>query len=292
VTDVLQDIAERVKALGNDWTKYSVVGSFVLYVVGYLTLRFHLTALGVGTDLAVLDERYVFTGARFAVYLVAAVPTALLMATPFALVVWGLSRVDGVRRTFTRWWLAEPAALGIVGIVFATVAIQFVMRQCFLIGNLLLARALPAEPAWLVGFLLNDHLMPLYFGALVALCAVPLMVLAALRNVEGRASLAIIKGVLAFLVGVQILLLPVNYGMLIVDKTLPRVAGVGDKPMAGGEEAWLVWEGKDGVTYLVRSAGGNRSLLTVPRSEIKRTEIVANDQIVPTLAAREKALKP
>ena len=292
MTDVLQDLGDRVKALGNDWTKYSVVGSFVLYVVGYLTLRFHLTALGVGTDLAVLDERYLFTGARFAVYLVAAIPSVLLMAAPVALIVWALSEVATVRRTFMRWWLAQPVALGVFGVIFAVLAIQLVMRQCFAIANLLLAPTQPIQPSWLAGLLLDDRLLPLYFSALVAACAVPLIILAALRTVDGRGSLTIVKGLLGFLAAVQVLLLPINYGVLIVDKTLPRVAAVGDTPMAGADEAWLVWEGKDGVTYLVRSANATRTLLTIPRSEIKRTAIVGFDRIVPALAERDKARKP
>jgi hypothetical protein len=292
VTDVLQDLADRVKALGSDWTKYSVVGSFVLYVVGYLALRFHLTAIGVGTDLAVLDERYLFTGARFAVYVVAAVPSVLLMAMPFALGAWALWKVASVRRTVTRWWLAEPAAFGVAGIIFAVLAIQLVMRQCFTIANLLLAPPQPMQPSWLVGLLLDDRLMPLYFSALVAACAVPLVILAALRQVDGLASLTMIKGLLAFLAAVQLLLLPINYGVLVVDKTLPRVTTTGDKPLNGGDEAWLVWEGKDGVTYLVRSATGTRTLLTLPRSEIKRTEIIGFDRIVPALADRDKARRP
>jgi hypothetical protein len=261
-------------------------------VLGYLALRFHLTAIGVGSDLAVLDERYLFTGARFAVYLVAAVPSILLVASPLAVVAWGISKVPGVRRTLVRWWLAEPAAFGVLGIVFAVVAIQFVMRQCFVIANLLLAPALPTQPAWLVGLLLDDGLMPLYFSGLVAASAVPLIALLALRSVEGRGRLAIVKGLLAFLAAVQLLLLPINYGVLIVDKTLPRVAGVGDTAMAAGDEAWLVWEGKDGVTYLVRSANGRRALVTLPRADVKRTEIVGFDRIVPALAERDKERKP
>ncbi len=292
MTDVLQDLTDRVKALGSDWTKYSVVGSFVLYVVGYLALRFHLTAIGVGTNLAVLDERYLFTGARFAVYLVAAVPSVLLMAAPVAIAAWALWKVGNVRRTITRWWLAEPAAFGVAGIVFAVLAIQLVMRQCFAIANLLLAPTQPMQPSWLVGLLLDDRLMPLYFSALVAACAVPLIILAALRHVDGRGSMTVVKGLLAFLAAVQVLLLPINYGVLIVDKTLPRVASTGDKALNGGDEAWLVWEGKDGVTYLVRSAAATRTLLTLPRSEIKRTEIVGFDRIVPALAERDKARKP
>jgi hypothetical protein len=92
MADMLTELNERIKALGGDWTKYTVVGSFLLYMVGYLAVRFHLTAIGIGTDLAVLDERYLFTGARFLVYLVAAVPNLVLAAMPVAVVVWVASK--------------------------------------------------------------------------------------------------------------------------------------------------------------------------------------------------------
>jgi hypothetical protein len=288
---VLQGLADRVKTLGGDWTQYSVVGSFLLYVFGYLALRFHLTAIGVGTDLAVLDERYLFTGARFVVYLVTAIPSLLLVALPLALVVWGISKIESVRRTATRWWLGQPITVAILGIVFSVAAIQFVMRQCFLVSDLLLSRTLPTGPAWLIGLLLDDRLMPLYFMGLVVACAVPLFILFALRNVDdGRELLAVAKGLLGFLVGVQVLLLPVNYGVLVVDKSLPRVAAIGETPMPGGadgDEAWLVWEGQEGMTFLTRSSAGQRALLTLPKSEVTRTEIVGFDRIVPTLVARD-----
>jgi len=73
VSGFLNQLDERVKTLAGYWTKYSVIASFVLYLVGYLALRFHLTAIGIGTDLAVLDERYLFTGARFFLYLLSPV---------------------------------------------------------------------------------------------------------------------------------------------------------------------------------------------------------------------------
>jgi hypothetical protein len=281
VTDLLQDIGERVKALGADWTKYSVIGSFLLYVVGYLALRFHLMALGISTDLAVLDERYLFTGARFVVYLVSAVPNILLVG----LVVWAASRVIPAR--IRRGVLArtvQPARLAIFGIVFAVVAIQFVMRQCFLFSDLLLAPNLQSRPGWLVSLLLHDEFMPLYFSALVVMAAIPLAILAESRDADPREVGPWTKGLLAFLAAVLLLLLPVNYGMLVVDKTMPRVAAVGDKPVAPGEDAWLVWEGKDGVTYLMRSSGAHRrSLITLPRTDVKRTEVVGFDHILPTL---------
>jgi hypothetical protein len=286
VADLLQELSERVKALAGDWTKYTVVGSFLLYAAGYLALRFHLTAIGIGTDLAVLDERYLFTGARFLVYLVSSVPNIVLMALPVAAVVWPLCKLlPRGTRTSACAWLMQPMRLAVFGIIFAVIIIQFVMRQCFVFSDLLLAPRLPSEPVWLVKLLLNDRLMPLYFSFIVASCVVPLAILAALRRAESHGgSAAFAKGLLAFLAAVQLLLLPINYGVLIVDKALPRVAALGDKPLGDREEAWLVWEGKEGVTFLIRNQGQNRrALITLPRTEVKRMEILGFDRILPRL---------
>jgi hypothetical protein len=286
MADLLPELGDRVKGLGGDWTKYTVVGSFLLYVLGYLALRFHLTAIGIGTDLAVLDERYLFAGARFLVYLVSSVPKVVLIALPVAALAWLLVKLlPETARAKASVWLMQPGRLTVFGVIFTVIIIQAVMSQCFLFSDLLLAPSLPAQPAWLVKLLLDDQLMPLYFSLLVAACAVPLAILAALRNVEPQSgSAALAKSLLAFLAAVQLLLLPVNYGVLIADKSLPRIPAVGDRTLADGEEAWLVWEGKDGVTFLLRSKDAkHRTLLTVPRGEIKRTEIVGFDRILPKL---------
>jgi hypothetical protein len=46
---------EKGKKVEGAWAAFAAIGSFILYFLGYLTLRFHLTAFGVSTDLAVLD---------------------------------------------------------------------------------------------------------------------------------------------------------------------------------------------------------------------------------------------
>jgi hypothetical protein len=281
--DLLHDLGERISALVGDWTKYTVVGSFLLYVAGYLALRFHLTAIGIGTDLAVLDERYLFTGARFLVYLVSAVPNILLVALPIVGLGWLAERMLPEQvHARVREALLHPRWLTIAGIVVAVLVIQLVMRQCFAFSDLLLAQELPRDPAWLVKLLVDDTLMPIYFSALVAACAVSIGILIIARRAGSNGPSKSAWALLAFLAAVEVLLLPVNYGVLIVDKALPRVAAVGEKPMTDGSEAWLVWEGKDAATYLVRDRNQVRSLLTL-RGEIKQTEIVGFDRILPKL---------
>ena len=46
------DAISRLQSIGLHWATWSVIGTFILYVLGYLTIRFHLSVLGVGTDLA------------------------------------------------------------------------------------------------------------------------------------------------------------------------------------------------------------------------------------------------
>ena len=304
MTGFLDNLLEKVKALGSSWTSYAVVGSFVLYVFGYLAIRFHLTALGVGTDLAVLDERYVFAGAKFLVYLVSSVLNVVLVGLILAGLGCLLSRLltAGTRSRLAVWWqqcLSRYEMLSIVGIIVSVLMIQLVMKQCFFFSNLLLAPELPADPAWLAELLLNEEYMSHYFSGLVAGTALPAAILLAVRKTPAAAGrLLFLKGLLGFLVAVQFLFLPVNYGVLIVDKILPRVSSLGGStPLAEGQEAWLAWEGKEGITYLVRNKDGTgRTLLTLPRSEVIKTKIIHYDAIFPvlfdTLEKTKKGVNP
>ena len=281
---LLEDLGQQVKLLAGDWSKYTVLGSFVLYLTGYLALRFHLTAIGVGTDLAVLDERYLFTGARFLVYLVASIPNVVLVALPIVAVgavAWRLA-TDRVR-TRARLLFADQRRLTIAGVVFSVILIQFFMRQCFVFTDLLLAPRLPSDPSWLVAVFTNDMLKPLYFSALVGACAVPVAILIATRGMANEPGRAGWRGLLVLLTAVQVLLLPINYGVMIVDKSMPRVASLGAAEKIGAdEEAWLVWDGKEGVTFLVRNrTQDQRRLVTLPRADVnKRIEILGFEPVV------------
>lgn len=284
MADLLDELAEKTRKLSNSWASYSVMGSFVLYLCGYLALRFHLTMVGVATDLAVVDERYLFTGARFLVYLTASVPIVLIVVLPLFAIGWGATRLlSPAVRVRASAWITQPSRLAIFSIVFSILIIQLVMRQCFLLSNLLLAPELPRDPAWLIALLRDDELLPLYFSGLVASCLLTLGILMVLRSAKVP---AFSLGITTFLAAIQVLLLPVNYGVLIVDQTLARVSAIGDQPLANGQTAWLVWEGKDHVTFLLRDATQDRrTLLTVDGSEIKRMEVVGFDRIVPALFA-------
>jgi hypothetical protein len=269
--ELFDEVSARLKGLAGNWSQYTVLGGFMLYALGYLVLRFHLTAMGLATDLTIVDERYMFTGARFLVYLAATVPVSLVIAYA----VWQLGRKlpAGIAAIFLTPTFA---------IVVSVPMIQLVMRQCFLIGDLLLADDLSRVPSWLVSLLLDDTCMLLFFSVLVAACLVPI---AALIVTRPQAGSPVTRSVLAFLAAVQVLLLAVNYGYLVIDKTLPRVASIGERALPAGTEGWLVWEGNQGVTFLTRDAGRRRTLITVPKTKIERMEVVGFDPILRRLFA-------
>lgn len=293
MADFWDDLNTRVKTLATSWPSYAALGSFALYLFGYLSLRFHLTALGVATDLNVVDERYLFTGARFLVFLVSTIPILVLVLGPLALLAYSIFRL--ARRKLTGSRLLRPNALCIAGIILAVIFIQFFMRQCFFLSNVLMACELPG-PEWLRALLLqkDDGLRSLYFSALVAGCVMTsaLLYLAA-RSATPSLATPFLKALLTLLVAIQVLFLPVNYGTLIMDKTLPKVADLGGQAqLSQAQHAWLVWEGGEGVTYLVRNTAANeeqRRLITLLRKDVKRTEISGYDPILNVLFGNERS---
>ena len=300
--DFWGNLAKRAQELSSNWTSYTVLGSFALYVLGYLTLRFHLTALGIGADLSVLDERYLFTGARFLIYLVSAVPSLIflvvLLITPFYLLFRVLpssirAKVGGffsAQWTSILSWLLVAHRLALTGILFSLLMIQLVMRQCFLLSNLLLAEDIPADPSWLRGLLLaqTDGPMALYFSALLAGVAISSGIFYALKKQSNTTSTALfLTSLLGFMLFVQLLLIPVNYGILVVDKSMPRVTELNEsRILQANEQAWLVWEGNEGKTFLLRKQQAGKyakSLITLPREAVKNLEITRYDRIFEVL---------
>ena len=272
--DLLRDWLGGVAA---KWGALTAVWSFFLYGAGYLALRFQLTAFGVGTDLSVLDERYLFEGAKFLLTMVLAIPLAVITG----LVLSGLLGVAGHvsprgRQAILRWWDAPRRRL-LFGTVFALLLVQTVMSKCLLFNNLLIAPAMPSTYgfAWFARLLLtgDDTLVNLYFTGLIAGVAVTAAcTLTAFKWSSLPAFDRLMRGTLVALFGIELLLLPVNYGYLTVRRSLPRVAATAER--------WLVWEGKDGVTHLERNAVGERRLVTVPRETIKETAILGYDPVL------------
>src|SRR5712691_2924325 len=213
----LNDFTEKLGSLAGKWTAYGAFGSFLLYLLGYLTLRFQLSTYGVATNLDIFDEKYLFAGCRFVVYLVSAVPNILIIFLVLAAIGYLPYRLApmSLKNRMKRWassWCAEPLHLPRLGVVLAVALIQFVLRKCFVFGNLLLRKELPDE--WSSSVLLaSDGKLSLYFSGLVAGTLLTGAILLYVLH-RGTATTAVSRfwlGILVFLFAVEFLFLPVNY---------------------------------------------------------------------------------
>lgn len=277
----LSSLLERTRSLVTGFGAYSAFGSFALYLLGYLALRFHLTAMGIATDLAVLDERYLFAGANFLVFIGTTLPIALLAGAFLAGALLGPYRVLplSTRQTladFCKRRLASPDTSATVGIVVALAMIQLFMRRCFFFSNVLVKPALPVETPWLDWLLVHGDYLPLYFSFLLLglLSSLVLWVRATSDAAPATPRLRWKRRLLSVLIAIQALLFPMNYGVLVFGKALPKVTTVGSETLPDKQAAYLVWEGKETITYVVVRPGRGRSLVVLPRAESKKIEIV------------------
>jgi hypothetical protein len=282
--ELWNDFTQKLGSLAGKWTAYAAFGSFLLYLFGYLTLRFQLTTYGVATNLDLFDEKYLFAGCRFLVNLVSAVPNILILLLVLAAIGYvpykltPASAKDRVKR-WVAAWCAAPLHLPLLGVVLAVVFIQFVLRKSFALGNLLLRKQMPDE--WISSVLLtSDGKLALYFSGLVAgtlLTGVILLYVLRCGTATTAASRFWVS-ILIFLFAVEFLLLPINYGVLISTQQLPRLAELSGEATPSGQLGWLLWDSKDAVTYFVRDANDQRMIVTVPRKDAK-FRIVAYDEI-------------
>jgi hypothetical protein len=287
--NINKSLTDYFKEYAGSWVTYSAFGSFVLYLLGYLVTRFELTMLGVAQNLDVLEERYLFAGAKFLVYLLVSIPSLLLLLFFPALIVWLIVRLlpAGVR---ARFGAIRANTFYMTGIVFAVAVIQFVARKCFVFTNLLLARTLPG-PAWLQAVLLDDQdlLASLFFAGLLAATALTAaFLIAGNRRAADSNQPRLLAQLLVLLLAIQALLLPINYAVFIAHKSFARVTNV--PPIASGR-AWLIWENKDAITLFVLpgAALDDRALVTLEAKNTYATSrIVEYDPVLRILFAPPK----
>jgi len=290
VPDLWNELTEKLGGLVGKWASFAAFGTFLLYLFGYLALRFQLSTYGVATNLDVFDERYLFAGSRYVVYLVSAVPNVLLIVLALISIAYLPYRLipAAARARFQQWcdaWASPPVRVPLLGTLLALGMIQFVLRKCFVFGNLLFATHL-SEYRWLNSLLLaDDAIKSLFFSGVVGGTLLTGVLLQyALRAGSAATSLSkLLVGLLAFLFAVEFLLLPVNYGILIASQELPRVADMGaSEKLSGGEQAWLLWESKEANVYFVREADDKREMITIPEKNAK-IKIVGYDPIFQVL---------
>jgi hypothetical protein len=210
-------IHDNIGALAGKWTGYSAAGVSILYLLGYLALRFQLTTYGVATNLDAFDEKYLFAGCRFVVYLALAIPNLLLILGVVLLPLFGVFKAlpEAARdrvRAFAAARLARPRPLLSAACLLALILIQSVYRQCVLLSNMLLRERPPAF--WIYRVLLSGG-EPFYFVWLVLGVSTSAAALVFASRLPPETRPRFLTPLLAALFAIEFLLLPVNFGILI-----------------------------------------------------------------------------
>ncbi|MBV9405794.1 MAG: hypothetical protein JO211_10650 [Acidobacteriaceae bacterium] len=286
--EVRRGLLDKVTNFSVKWAGYSAFGSFLLYLFGYLALRFQLYTYGVATNLDVFDERYLFAGCRFLVFIGVALPNILFLLALLLLPLYAVYRLTSpalrsrIRERATNW-LAQPYRMAFLSSILALLLIQFVLKQCLFLSNMLL-RDHPPD-FWIHSVLLwSDGAQALYFDALLLGIGINVALVihaARLPRIPGTLGAAAIP-LLVSLVAIEILFLPVNYGILIGSTWLPRVSQIEPQAKsAAPTAAWLVWDSKDALTYLVCD-NNSRALVSMPKKD-NRISVIAYDPIFPVV---------
>lgn len=306
-SDLFTDLVKKAKFLILNWSVYAALGTFLLYLFGYLSLRFRLSVYGIRTDLPILDENYLFAGAYFLVYVVSFIPILLLiLAILFAVVYAILLLVGHLWPSLTQvlqkagkgiwsWW-SIPTTFMLTAIMLSIAVIQFLMRHCFLLSDTLLLSSLP-EHEWLhsIVFTENSPLTWIFFpGILVSVVLSVLFLRIGASLKPQTVGSRILWGILACCTGIQVLLLPVNYGMLFASRSVPRLTSLGNKNLLQeGRDAWLLWSTKESLTFVLRDNKGcrdERRLITVPRKKVNKVEVASSDQIFRVFFSDDRTL--
>src|SRR5271156_6394671 len=93
MAEIWAEAADKLGSFAGKWTGYTPFATFLLYLFGYLTLRFQLMAYGVVTDLDAFDEKYWFAGCSFMVNLLLALLYVLFALGLLGLIVFLISRL-------------------------------------------------------------------------------------------------------------------------------------------------------------------------------------------------------
>jgi hypothetical protein len=271
-------------AVLKDFSTYTGIATFAVYLFGYLALRFHLTALGIVTELGPLDERYFFAGLHFLVFLAAGLPVLAILGLPLAALAWLVwRRIPRAQKLVAAVVQSAPLLLW-TSAVLAVLAIRFWMSACLPLHDLPLAAKRP-EPGWLFELLRSHNPIDLslfFLGLLICAALVCAPLIAACRQPRPTPGLKALFATATVLAGITVLLLPVNFGVVVMPYSMERVAAIGKTPPTAGQRAWRLWGGKEWTTYFVQADGG-RKLVLVRASEIDRIEVSENDSLFDVL---------
>jgi hypothetical protein len=231
--------------------------SAVLYIFGYLVVRSRSHALGTDPDLALIEETYVFAGARFAII----TTVALLLTAPFmAGLYYAARRIIPALPAAAQWTVQFLAALAL-GLL--------VLRQLFFVlrpdGILACGDPTALQNRYLRAVLLENSFRG--FGLVLLGTGAAALSAAWLwqnRRAARRPGLPLL--IMAVVLVLQVLLLPLQVGAYYPDLKTQELAQAPASLTGVSPPLWIIDRGSDRVVLLIRNRD-NRFALVKVKSE-------------------------
>ncbi len=295
-------IFDYLKSAGAVSAIVTTILTFILYVFGYLSLYITLTVFGANVDLFIIDDRYLFEGIRFFIFIFSLLPMIVFLV----IVIFGIySIAKFIIRKITSFFemdfpkirklkykiklfisniLNKQLYICTLALIVSTLIIQIIMRKAFGIDNIFFKNNNNDSIYYKI---MTDELYAIFYFIflLISIFAVGIVVFSyAFRKYDDVISRSIAY-VLTGMFIIQCLLLPINYGALVAtQRDLPRVASLQrDKQLPPQEQAWLLWDGPAHITYLVRREKSHKhhcAIISISKENVDMVEIIGYDDLI------------
>jgi hypothetical protein len=255
----------------------AAAAAIMLHIFGYLSLRFWLRSIGLTPDLGLVGEVYIFEGASMLLFLLTVLPLLVGTALAASALVWLARRLGPLRRglaavvTFFRTATAPWAAA--LGALWALLSVQLFLRHVLSYRDIV-HNGVPCDPSWLPQVALTPG--PFQAGFFALLLLIPLPTLWAVTWLARHAKWRPAAVLLGLMVIVQVLVIPVHYGVLISHEGLRRLDFQDAEP---GTRVWELYRTEENVHLLVVDSATppTRRLRSMPAEDVGTIDIVAVD---------------
>jgi hypothetical protein len=249
------DIVESVKNAAVLLT--SLAGA--AYACGYLVVRARARALGADPGFALVDQAYVFAGFRFVLVLL----LSLLISVPVLLLLRWLGNRALVLDSGPFLALETGSAIVAAALTFWAYGATTRVNGVLLSGS----------SDWFADAVLGRNSYGVLPGLATTIGAAALF--AWTREHYLRAgALDLLGAALAIITGLLIVLLPVQHGVFVADRTVRKLDGV---PQASSDlvaPVWIVDRTADRVTLFGRGRDGHARLVTLKAEQVDGVPVV------------------
>jgi len=291
---------ENLNLMEKKWSTFIMIASVVLYFFGFLSLHSHLYVMGVTPDYQFINGRYLFDGINFLLYIIFCIPPVipLILLLMCIIYIFRFSNKLFMQITAkllpknvqsyiqTKWhnyvsFFFGPLPLLCIIILLIFLFIQIVMRKVLHIVHIPLWKVLPDDSTYgnfLVFLFSHQGKGSSYLFVLLIVTGLAITSWLYFKQIQfTQIKLKILHIVLGVLILIQIILLPISYG-IISNKQLQRISKNNSLPLKTTENAWIIWKGNKDIYFLVKDSQTNMTrILLAQKDSLKHLFVEGTD---------------